>query len=437
MKKIDISLPKGFRDFPPEEKILRDRVISVIKEAFEIYGFSPLETPTVERKEVLTAKFGAGEDSDIVGELYSFKDQGDRELGLRYELTFALARFMAQNPQTKLPFKRYQIGSVFRDGPIKKGRYREFYQCDIDIVGANGMIADCEIISVISYAFRKLDLDVTIEINNRKLLSEILDFVKIPKDKQNTTIISLDKLKKIRQTGVKKELLEKGILEETINNVFEIICQEENNFDKLNKIEEKLGQTEGVLELKELFTYLDNLNISYEFSPSLARGLSYYTGPIFEVVYKDEKIMSSSISGGGRWDEMIGKYVCNDNINLPAVGASLGLEPIMEIIKQKEGMNKLTTTDFYICSVSNKFLKEVSKLAFEFRENGINTSYDLLSRKSIGKNLDYANKLNIPYVGIIGEDEINKNVIKIKDMVSGEEKEYSVKDAISFLKSKL
>ncbi|MDD3178244.1 MAG: histidine--tRNA ligase [Candidatus ainarchaeum sp.] len=437
MKKIDISLPKGFRDFSPEEKILRDKVISIIKKAFEIYGFSPLETPIIERKEVLTAKFGAGEDSDIVGELYSFKDQGKRELGLRYEFTFALARFMAQNPQTKLPFKRYQIGSVFRDGPIKKGRYREFYQCDIDIVGAKEMIADCEIISVIAYAFKKLDLDVTIEINNRKLLSKILDFVKIPKDKQSTVIISLDKLKKIRQVGVKKELLEKDILEETIDNIFEIICQEGNNLEILNKIEEKLGQTEGILELKELFSYLDNLNISYKFLPSLARGLSYYTGPIFEVVYNDEKIMSSSLSGGGRWDEMIGKYVCNDNMNLPAVGASLGLEPIMEVIKQKEGLNKLTTIDFYICSISNKFLKEVSKLAFEFRENGINTSYDLLSRKSIGKNLDYANKLNISYVGIIGEDEINKNVIKIKDMVSGDEKEYSVKEAISFLKSKL
>lgn len=202
MAKLILETARGTRDFPPSEKIIRDKVINQIKEIFEIYGFSPLETPTFEKLEILEAKFGAGENSDAISEIYRFKDQGNRDLGLRYEFTFALARFVGQNPQLKLPFKRYQIGTVFRDGPIKAGRYREFYQCDIDVVGVKSVLADAEALAVVKDVFNKLMLDVVIEVNDRKLLTEIIKYSGIEENQATQVIISIDKLKKIGINGV-------------------------------------------------------------------------------------------------------------------------------------------------------------------------------------------------------------------------------------------
>ena len=215
--KNKLELARGFRDFPPEEKILRDKILSEMKKVFEIYGFVPLETPIVERLDVMTLKSIFCEQSDVVSEMYTFKDQGGRELGLRYELTFQLARFVAMNPQLRMPFKRYQIGTVYRDGPIKAGRYREFYQCDVDIVGVPGVIADAEIISLLNFLFKCLNLEVNIEVNSRKLLNDVLDWVGIPKPLQESTIISLDKLKKIGKQGVLEELQVKGIDQKKID----------------------------------------------------------------------------------------------------------------------------------------------------------------------------------------------------------------------------
>lgn len=418
MAKLILETARGTRDFPPSEKIIRDKVINQIKEIFEIYGYSPLETPTMEKLEILEAKFGAGENSDAISEIYRFKDQGNRELGLRYEFTFALARFVGQNPQLKLPFKRYQIGTVFRDGPIKAGRYREFYQCDIDVIGVKSVLADAEALAVVKDVFSKLEFDVVIEVNDRKLLTEIIKYSGIEEDQATQVIISIDKLKKIGISGVKAELLEKQIPEENIEKLLGLLTEIEKgtNQEKLNSLKKILGETEGLKEIEEFLNYLKYFSVDVEFSPSLARGLGYYTGPIFEVFLKDQTIMGGSIAGGGRWDKMIGKYIGNENQNYYATGLSFGIEPIMDIILKRDGTDRQTVTDLLVIPIKTK--EQAIKITQELRKRGIKAQVDLLDR-SVSKNIEYADKLKIPYVGFLGEDEIKQNKIKIRNLKTG------------------
>ena len=420
MAKLILETARGTRDFPPSEKIIRDKVINQIKEIFEIYGFSPLETPTFEKLEILEAKFGAGENSDAISEIYRFKDQGNRDLGLRYEFTFALARFVGQNPQLKLPFKRYQIGTVFRDGPIKAGRYREFYQCDIDVVGVKSVLADAEALAVVKDVFNKLMLDVVIEVNDRKLLTEIIKYSGIEENQATQVIISIDKLKKIGINGVKAELLEKQIPKDKIEKLMNLLTEIEKgtNTEKLKSLKKILGETEGLKEIEELLGYLKDFSVEVEFSPSLARGLGYYTGPIFEVFLKDQTIMNSSIAGGGRWDKMIGKYIGNEKLNYPATGLSFGIEPIMDIILKRDGTERQTVTDLLVIPIKTK--EQAIKITQELRKRGLKAQVDLLDR-SVSKNIEYADKLGIPYVGFLGEDEIKQNKIKIRNLKTGKE----------------
>lgn len=420
MAKLILEPARGTRDFPPSEKIIRDKVISQIKEIFEIYGYSPLETPTFEKLEILEAKFGAGENSDAISEIYRFKDQGNRDLGLRYEFTFALARFVGQNPQLKLPFKRYQIGTVFRDGPIKAGRYREFYQCDIDVVGVPSVIADAENLTVVRDVFKKLDLDVIIEVNDRKLLTEIIRYSGIEEKQATPVIISIDKLKKIGIKGVKEELLEKQIPKENIEKLLSLLTEIEKgtNQEKLKSLKKLLGETEGLKEIEELLDYLKDFSVDVELSPSLARGLGYYTGPIYEVFLKDQTIMGGSIAGGGRWDKMIGKYIGNENQNYSATGLSFGIEPIMDIILKRDGTTRQTVTDLLVIPIKTQ--KEAIKVTQELRKRGLKVQVDLLER-AVSKNIEYADKLGIPFVGFLGEDEIKQKKIKIRNMETGKE----------------
>lgn len=421
MAKLILETPRGTRDFPPSEKIIRDKVIYKIKKIFEIYGFSPLETPTFEKLEILEAKFGAGENSDAISEIYRFKDQGDRELGLRYEFTFSLARFIGQNPQLKMPFKRYQIGTVFRDGPIKFGRYREFYQCDIDIVGVPSIIADAELLAVVKDVFSTLNLDIDIEINNRKLLNEILEYSGIQENKKTATIISIDKLKKIGLEEVKKELLDKQVPKENIEKLISLLkfTEKTSNSEKIKVLKEKLGETaaEGLKEIEELLEYLKIFDIETIFEPTLARGLGYYTGPIFEVFLKNQEIMSGSIAGGGRWDNMIKRFIGTER-EYPATGISFGIEPIMDIILKQEDKTKQTTTDLFIIPINKE--REALKITQKLRKKGFKVQIDLLNR-SVSKNIEFAVRLGIPYVGFVGDDEIKQNKIKIRNLLTGKE----------------
>ena len=425
---MELQTAKGVRDIPPEEKILKNKVMDTLREIFELYGFMPLETPILERFETLAAKGGAGADSDALKETFTLKDQGDRKLALRFELTTSLARYVGMNPTLKMPFKRYEMGQVFRDGPIKLGRYREFWQCDIDTIGSASLLADAEIVGVVNTVFKKLDLNVIIKVNNRKVLNGILEQAGI-KDKESA-IIALDKYDKIGKKGVIAELERRGYSTQQIDSLFKIVVNQPAIEDLKEKITTQEGLA-GISELQELFAYLKNMNINNaQFDISLARGLGYYTGTIFEVYCPDSPV-SSSLAGGGRWDTMIAKLVGNNN-NIPAVGLAFGLEPIMDTLKAMKKITLKTVAKVYVLPIGTT--TESLKIVQQLRENGIATDF-CLGKKGVSKNLDYASTLSIPYVIIIGDNELTKKKVLLRNMNDGTEQLLSLNDTIKKLKS--
>lgn len=410
----DVQSAKGVRDFNAQEKFVRDEIIKKLITVFERYGFLPLETSMLERLEVLTAKFAAGEGSDASNEIFKLKDQGNRDLGLRFDLTVPLSRYVSQNPKMKMPFKRYEIGRVYRDGPIKLGRYREFWQCDVDVIGCDTTNADAEIVNLALDGLKELGLDAYLEINSRKLLDGILEVSGIPKDKWGAAIIVLDKLKKIGKSGVEKELETIGVDKKHADKVLEIMKSDDiADYEKI-LTDSKIG-LEGVNDVKNVLKLCKDKK-RVRFTPSLARGLSYYTGMVFEAFLTDQKI-TSSICGGGRYDNMIGLFL-GDKKGFPAVGISFGLEPITEYMKLTKKVDKKTTTQLYVIPMNT--FEESKKIASYMRDKGVNTEIDLMGR-SLSKNFDYANYFEIPYCLIIGEDEINSGKLTLKNMKTGKE----------------
>jgi len=429
---MELQLPKGMRDFAPEEKILRDNILKKLVETFELYGYAPLETPIVERYEVLSAKFAAGEASDAMKETFKLQDQGKRDLGLRFDLTVPFARFVAMNPSIKFPFKRYQIGEVFRDGPIKLGRYREFWQCDVDIAGAPDMMADSELIKLALDAFKKLNIDIYLKVNNRKLLISLLTYCGVPQKAIEDVVIIIDKLAKIGESEVKKEL-KKLLDKEVIDKIIEIFKTEGTSkqiFDKLDKLDlDKQGKI-GLQELKDVFYYFSNSQLeTIQLDLSLARGLGYYTGTIFEGFQKSAEV-SSSVCGGGRYDNMIGEYMQDKN-KITAVGISFGLDVIAEAIKLSGYEVQKSKVKVLVIPIRTR--KSSAKIADKLRKAGINTDIDLVG-KSPTKNLDFANKMGIPYVLFAGETEIKRNKYKLKNMKSGVETSLDLTEIIEKLK---
>ncbi len=419
---------RGTRDFPPEQAIARQKLAATLKKVFELFGYNPLETPIFERYDVLASKYAGGE--EILKETFKLKDQGDRDLGLRYDLTVPVCRFLAMNPNMKMPFKRYQIGEVFRDGPIKLGRYRQFTQCDIDVIGVKGMSSDAEIISMIQFAFSELNLDVRIKVNSRKVMNGIVEEAGVKKDKAEETILAIDKLEKIGKEGVINELKDKKISEKSIEKIMELIGIKGSNTEKMQILSESLSSKEGkegIEEIKQLFSFTtDDSNI--EFSPSLARGLSYYTGTVFEAFPVSSEI-KSSVAAGGRYDEMVGKFLGTSK-EYPAVGVSFGMDVILDAMKLKTA--EKTVAAAYVIPIKN--YKEAVKIAQQLRKSGIKTDIDLLDR-SIGKNLEYASSMGIPYVVFAGEQELKQGKVKIRNMKTGEEKlvlKDEASDKISF-----
>jgi len=369
---MELQLPRGMRDFSPEEKILRDEVISILKRVFELYGFSPLETPVVERWEVLSAKYSGGE--EILKETFKLTDQGGRQLGLRYDLTVPLARFVGMNPTIKRPFKRYQIGTVYRDGPIKKGRTREFYQCDADIVGSSSPLADAECVQLALDVFEKLGIDVEVKINNRKVLYELAQAAEIPEELTEAAILSLDKLEKIGPDEVLREMTERGIARTSAER-----------FLSGAQDREALKKGEGYRELEPVLSALRDPRVVW--TPSLARGLSYYTGTIYEVYAKNSSV-TGSLAAGGRYDNMIGQFLGGSE-KIPAVGISFGLEPILEVLKEKhsERIVRKTVTQVYVIPFKT-LLAEGRAICQQLRRAGIKTDMDF-SAKGISDGLKY------------------------------------------------
>ncbi len=414
---MELQLPRGMRDFPPEEKILRDEVISILKRVFELYGFSPLETPVVERWEVLSAKYSGGE--EILKETFKLTDQGGRQLGLRYDLTVPLARFVGMNPTIKRPFKRYQIGTVYRDGPIKKGRTREFYQCDADIVGSSSPLADAECVQLALDVFEKLGIDVHVKINNRKVLYELAHSAGIPKELTEAAILSLDKLEKIGPDEVLREMAERGI---SRPNAERFLSGAQDR--------EALKNSEGYRELEPVLSVLQDPRVVW--TPSLARGLSYYTGTIYEVYAKSSSV-TGSLAAGGRYDNMIGQFLGGGE-KIPAVGISFGLEPILEVLKEQRSDLPLrkTVTQVYVIPFKT-LLAEGRAICQQLRRAGIKTDMDF-SAKGISDGLKYADAYEIPFVVIVGPDEVVAGKVKLRDMRSGEEKLLTVDEVSQQIK---
>lgn len=424
---MELQNAKGVKDLSPEEKILKNKVVNTILKTFELYGFAPLETPILERYETLAAKYGAGAESDVLKETFKLKDQGDRQLGLRFEMTTSLARFVGQNPNLKMPFKVYQAGPVFRDGPIKAGREREFWQADVDTIGASSMLAEAEQVFLLGDIFRQLNFNFTIKVNNRKILNGLLKQSGIIDIRE--ALIAIDKLDKIGKVGVSDELKQRSYSKVQIDKLFSFFTKGTTLSSLKKKITDEEGK-QGLLELEELFGYLKNAGIKdLEFDLSLARGQAYYTGTVIEAYLKNSTV-TSSIVGGGRYDKMIGNFIGGGR-EIPAVGISFGITPILEQMKMQEKMEQKTLAKVLVIPINA--VGEALKIAQELRENGITTDF-ALGKKGVTKNLEYANTLGTPYVAIIGEEEVKKKKILLKEMSSGTEQLLSIKDLVKKLR---
>ena len=419
MKKMDYQNVKGTQDYLSNAEVVRRNIRRTLEDVFIQYGCKPLETPILNYTELLASKYGGG--AEILEEMYTLTDRGERDLALRYDLTIPFAKVVAMNPTLRMPFKRYEIGKVFRDGPIKTGRLREFTQCDVDIVGVESQIAEAELMVMALDAFSKLDLKVTIQYNNRKLLTGMLEVFGVESEKRNKAVLILDKLEKIGLEAVITELSEQGLANSTIASIRKFL-RDENNIT-FNYFETYANQNEqvreGLNELKELASYLDYLSVDNQcvFNPFLARGLEIYTGTIYEMFLSDQ-IIKSSIGSGGRYDNAIGGLL-GTNENYSTVGISFGLDVIYTAIRNSEKrLEDSQDVDYYIVPLGTP--KESLMVAKDLRKKGFSVEYEM-SNKKLGKALNKANKEKIRNVVIIGEDEVKNNQIKIKDMITGDE----------------
>ena len=417
---MDYQNVKGTQDYLPQAEVVRSNIRRTLEDVFIQYGCNPLETPILNYTELLASKYGGG--AEMLEEMYTLTDRGERDLALRYDLTIPFAKVVAMNPTMRMPFKRYEIGKVFRDGPIKTGRFREFTQCDVDIVGVKSQIAEAELMIKALDAFQKLNLKVIIQYNNRKLLTGMLQVFETSDEKINKVVLILDKLEKVGLEAVSSELTEQGLSPSTVQLIKQFLTDKNNTsysyFEPFSAQSEQVKQ--GLEELIELETYLEYLGVNKQciFNPFLARGLEIYTGTIYEIFLSD-KTIKSSIGSGGRYDNAIGGLI-GTNENFSTVGISFGLDVIYTALNtSKEKILENPTVDFYVIPINTQ--KESLLVARHLRNKGYKVECEI-GNKKIGKALDKANKEKFRNVIIIGEDEVKNNQFKIKDMFSGEER---------------
>ena len=414
---------KGTFDYLPKEMILRNKIISVLRNNFEKYGYLPLETAKLNYFDLLSYKYS--DDAEILNEIYRLTDQGERDLGLRYDLTVPFCKVVAMNKNLSLPFRRYEIGQVFRNGPVKLGRTREFYQCDVDVVGIDNRYIEAEQILMAINTYKELGIDIIVKYNNRKLMSGLILYSEIPEDKIDKVIGIIDKIDKVDRKDLVSMLKDINISDDSINKLFDLFKM---NLDDLNKLDKNDLMTEGINELLELNDYLKELNIldKCDFTSTLARGLSIYTGVVFEFYDRQERI-TSAIGAGGRYNKIITNFI-NDGNSYPAVGLSFGLEPIFVILNMENENNSLI--DIYMVPLDTKI--DTLKLATNLRNNGYKVLIEM-NKKKIGKCFEYAEREKIKYVMIIGENEVNSGIYKIKDMNKKEEYSLSYADLLKYL----
>lgn len=425
MSQITPRVPKGMRDFPPSVMLKRDYVFNVIREVFHLYGFEPIQTPVMELNETLMGKYGEEAENLIYSAKHgrSSKD----EISLRYDLTVPLSRFVAmyENDLT-FPFKRYHIAPVFRGERPQRGRYREFYQCDADIVGVEGMSADAEVVSLAVTALRRLGFkQFEVKINHRKLLTAIGKYSGVPHEQLPDLYRSVDKFDKIGAAGVQKELEERGIAADVVKRMMELITSQKPGLENLDFLEDIFGDMpeagNSIQELRDLAANLVAAGVPQEFYAidfTMVRGLGYYTGPIFETVITEPNL--GSIMGGGRYDELIGLF---RRESLPTTGISLGIERIIDLMDE---LNLYpaniggTVVQVFVSVFDEATRAESLRLASELRNAGINTELSMDDKK-LGKQFNVADKKGIPVVAVLGPDEINGGVVTLRRLKDGQE----------------
>jgi len=415
----DFEPVRGTRDFLPREKIARDGIEARLRKLFEKYGFNPLQTPALENYSVLSSKYAGG--AEILKETYKMADQGGRELGLRYDLTVPLCRVIACNPSIALPFKRYAIAPVWRDGPVSPERLREFTQCDVDTVGTESVLADAEFLALASEFFDSLGLDYEVRLNNRVLLEALLEWCGVPGGKALEAMLSLDKLDKVGGKGVLKELDERGFGKEVAEKVLETVRELRGGkgLDKAGELGLQENGLKALGDVRKTVEFAQAMGAkNVVFDASLARGLSYYTGNVFEAVLL-ERGVSASVAGGGRYDNLIGAFL-GGRQKIPAVGISFGLERVFKAASEKTGLARTTVVRAFVIGLNKeKGLAAVKAL----REAGVNADLDLKDR-GVSKCLDYAGKQGIRFAVIAGEREEG---VTVRDLVEGSEKKVSLK----------
>lgn len=449
------TIPKGTRDFSTDEMLKREFIFDTIKTVFKLYGYQPIETPAMENLSTLLGKYGEEADrllfrilnsgnflSGTSDEDLSGRDTGKLvsqicEKGLRYDLTVPFARYVVQHrDQIIFPFKRYQIQPVWRADRPQKGRYREFFQCDVDIIGSDSLLNEYELVKIIDDIFSRLGIRIVIRINNRKILSGIAEYIG-EGNRMTDITVAIDKIDKIGIDAVNAELTEKGISSPAIKKLKPVLELKGDINKQLLKLEETLADSaignQGIKELKTLFTYLENadLSASVNFDITLARGLDYYTGAIIEV--KSADISIGSICGGGRYDDLTGIFGLE---GVSGVGISFGADRIYDVMNHLNLFENVTSSPVEILILN--FGSEEIKYALEILQllRRLDIKADLYPDAiKLKKQMSYADSKGIPYIIIAGEEEIRKNEITVKIMSSGEQKKMPLKNFESYILS--
>ena len=448
------SIPKGTRDFSPEEMAKRNYIFNTIKDVFLLYGFQQIETPAMENLSTLMGKYGEEGDKLLFKILNSgdfLKSASDEmlatrdcvhltsklcEKGLRYDLTVPFARYVVQHRNDlQFPFKRYQIQPVWRADRPQKGRYREFYQCDADVVGSDSLVNEVELISLIDEVFNRFGINITIKLNNRKVLSGIAEIIGAPEKIVDITV-AIDKIDKIGIENVNAELREKGLSEDAINTLRPLLELSGTNDEKLATLENLLSSSEiglkGIEELKYVISNATEMGLrsKLELDVSLARGLNYYTGSILEVKANDVEI--GSITGGGRYDNLTGVFGME---GVSGVGISFGADRIFDVLNALDlyPADTCTTTKVIFMNFGDAEAKQSLKYVMELRKSGISAELYPESSK-MKKQMTYANAKNIPFVAMVGESELSEGKIALKDMTSGKQQLLEINEVINKLK---
>ncbi|GAP71000.1 histidyl-tRNA synthetase [Bacteroidales bacterium 6E] len=447
------SIPKGTRDFSPAEMARRNYIFDTIRNVFRLYGFQPIETPAMENLSTLLGKYGEEGDkllfrilnsgdflSGIPADIQGFSHSTDlagyiSEKGLRYDLTVPFARFVVQHRNDIIfPFKRYQIQPVWRADRPQKGRYREFYQCDVDVIGSDSLLNEAELVQIIDDVFQRLNIRTVIKINNRKVLAGISEIIG-QTDRLTDITVAIDKMEKVGLDKVTEELMAKGISSDAIGRLKPILLLEGSTEDKLKRLEAVLSYSEtglkGVAELRTLFRYIESFGLSEssELDLTLARGLNYYTGAIFEVKALDENI--GSICGGGRYDDLTGIFGMP---GVSGVGVSFGAERIYDVLNNLDlfPSDSLESPRALFVNFGPDEESYILPLLSLMRKRGINVEIYPEADK-MKKQLNYANRKNIPFVVLAGEAEIAAHMVTVKNMANGEQKMVSAEELTKVL----